>query len=295
LQRLTVQTWGRNERPQNYHEYAGTVWRRLLGEEPEMHPEAFQEFENTMILGLHEMETRQFVFPEVQHALPELIEQYKDRVQKIVLWSTGDVSSTGYQIAKIDRSRIIWDFYNGLRDAFSKKEAQQFMREKTAYLVDDDKFSRFVAYIKTYLTKQTSGKIKIAIVEDNLKNIQRVQEAVQNELGDRDATRIEIVPVWAAYSRYGRIGAEKAAELGKTKKFFEKKKTFNAIDAFRELADKKFQAKLDDAHVFVDFDGVILDPDAQGKAQAEVVFGALAAAATMLHVDEEALHARMQR
>lgn len=292
---LQVKSWG-VDKPQDYRKYAREVWREIVQEEPEAHPEQFHEFENRMIVGLHRMESRQFVYPEVQQSMRDLIEKYGAAVKKIILWSTGDVTSTGYQVAKVSRSRIISDFLKGALAVFPKDAAHDFFRKKTSYMVDDDKFGRLVQYVKDHLAEQPGEALKLVIIEDTRTNIQKASDAIRREVGGKIAERVTIIPIWAAYSRYGRIGQERARREGSHGRFLQTKRTFNGIDSFAELGNKqRFRSNLKNAHVFIDFDGVILDDDARREAQVISVYNALVQAAAATGISEEALYARVHQ
>src|SRR3989344_2201875 len=119
---LQTKTWGKEAA--DYHKYAQAMWREFFNENPDESPN-FKDFESTLIGGLHEINTREHVYPQITRGLGRLIEQHGDSVKKVILWSTGDVSSTGFQISKIKRSGVIMDFYKTLKEKFSKEKAKE--------------------------------------------------------------------------------------------------------------------------------------------------------------------------
>ncbi|MFA6000225.1 MAG: hypothetical protein WC783_04620 [Candidatus Paceibacterota bacterium] len=259
----------------DYHLYARNLWEDLIGEIDQENEELFQQFKNTMIVGLHEIDMRPMVYGHVQENLAQLVRQYIGLIRHIALWSTGDVEATGYQVGKISSSQIIKDFHKALKAELPNGQAGDFMREKTSYFVADNKFASLSNYVVGEIDKNPNKDLKIVIIEDSKKNFDKVKETLARNLGEY-ASRVQVIPIWVTYSREGTQDEEKAVTPEEKDKLAETKSTLNAIHSFAELLDEpRFGSVLQDAHVFVDFDGVIGNNIAMREEQARVIYGAL--------------------
>ncbi len=67
----------------DYNKYARLMWEQFTGETEES--KGFQVFEQSMIMGLHNIDMKDLVFPHLSGSLAGLIEQYKDR-EKLCLF-----------------------------------------------------------------------------------------------------------------------------------------------------------------------------------------------------------------
>lgn len=260
----------------DYHLYAREMWKDLVGSVPEEASDGFAYFEHAMIERLNGIDMQKHVYPEVRENLPTLLEQYGDSVKNVAIWSTGDVEATGYQVTKIARSRVIPEFYKALLEKKeTREEAKEMMREKTSYIVDDNKLERFGSYMLELVRKYPGEKIKAVIVEDSVKNFERAREAVRTYCGE-DASNVEVLPIWALYSREGQSARAKAEREGRQDEFNREKESLNGIESFKDLLDKpRFEKIFDGAYVFVDFDGVIGNNVTMREDQARAIAGSL--------------------
>ncbi len=269
----------------DYHEYGRRMWGELMGEPAtEEDEKAVSLFENSMIVGLHQIPMEEMVYPHVVDQLEALIDVRNDRVKEVALWSTGDVAATGYQSAKIESSGIIGKFMDIVK---KRGDAREFMR-KTRYMVADDKVERLVTHVAG-LIEAGEENPKLVIIEDSRGNFGKVRQALKEKFGEERADRIKIEPIWAAYSREGQ-----EAEKNLTwEEYMKSRKDFNAIDSFIELLDPRFNETFADAHVFVDFDGVIGDNIRMRQAQATTINKALVTAGVMSGLTVEEVNQRI--
>lgn len=265
------------EGPMKYQRYAEEMWRDATGEESSEQDASFAAFKNHLIGGLHDIDMSQpeYRYEDVDQSIGQLLETYGDSVRSVVLWSTGDVSATGYQVAKIDRSNIVYDFHQALKKQNEKRDAQQFLREKTVFMVADNKFDRMTDYVLD-LVQKGERVIAITIIEDSANNFSKAEQKMRELMAAHPDVHITINPIWAVYSREG-IGAKRTAEATDTAPEFErKKKSLNAIESFAELVDvERFESMFRDAYVFVDFDGVLGNNIEMRKMQAKIIYAAL--------------------
>ena len=258
-----------NPKGMEYHVYAENMWSELIDNNPisEEDKPIFKKFENSIIRNLHNIDMQSHVYEHVKENISHLIEQYQKSVKNIALWSTGDVEPTGYQIRKIDSSKIINDYYKELK---SKGLSTDF-KDKTSYLVADNKFDSISSYVNKVLESNPGEKIKIVLIEDSVSNFKKVKDVLQNR-----SDKIEIIPIWASYSREGIRMTKEAEVSGQTEVFNTEKEKLNSINSFEDLRNsEKFGPIFDGAHVFVDFDGVIGNNVSMRLEQAKVVHNAL--------------------
>ncbi len=267
----------------DYHAYARRMWTDLVGPIDENSETSFKQFEDALISGLHDIDMRPNVYEHVTENMVALIRQYQDRIKNTAIWSTGDVESTAYQVGKIESSEIVKSYHRALKDATSKEETKDIIKEKTSYLVADEKFQALAQYVEGVFTKNSEEKVKIVIVEDSRGNFKKVEDTLAKVFGER-ASQIEVVPIWVTYSREGKQAEEKAAASDEARDALAQEKVkLNAVDSFAELLDEsRFGDKFEGAHVFVDFDGVVGNNIKMRDEQARVTYNALMSAATKL-------------
>ncbi len=272
----------------NYNTYAETLWKEVL--DGGQSPERLQTFNNLLVRELHKIDMTEHVYEHVQQSLIDLVEQYSDKVKNIALWSTGDTSTTGYQAGKIHSAEIIKNYLAAVRELKkpkiqkgqdNKKEKtadQKYLDEKTAYMVDDNKFSRLVSFMEGKIPSEGDEKVKIVIIEDSRGNFAKAEKALTAQLGEK-MKNVEIIPIWAAYSREGIQAQEKAQKDANPDEAIERlhdeKEKLNTIHSFKELKGEKFQEILSDAYVFVDFDGVIGNNVTMRQSQARAIYDSL--------------------
>jgi hypothetical protein len=259
----------------DYHIFARRMWEELVGEIDQQNEKLFHQFENALIFGLHSIDMKPLVYEHVTEQLAALIKQYKESIKHLALWSTGDVTVTGYQAGKINSSGIIKRFSKTLQAELPEGQVGEFMKEKTSYMVADNKFKAFTEYATEALRKNPDENLKIVIVEDSKKNFDKAREYLEKDLGEK-ATKVQIIPVWVTYSREGKLDEAKAISPDEKQKLEELKISLNSINDFGELLNtERFGDILKDAHLFVDFDGVIGSNIPMREEQAKVTYGAL--------------------
>ena len=271
---FTLQSQIEGEGDMDYHKYAAKMWTKFFGQpEGQKDEDAFSYFENRMIASLHSIDMKKLVYPHVTQNLEALIDIRGDEVSELILWSTGDVAATGYQAGKIDKSGVIPHFLKAL--VKTEPEKARAWAQKTRYMVDDDKFERLVGHVAK--TKREGEVMKLVVIEDSVKNFDKVREALEEKYGKEKVEReFQIIPIWAAYSREGLTAQQKAEKSSKEwDAFMTKRRRLNAIDSFAELLYPKFNETFKNAYVFCDFDGVIGNNIEMREEQAKVIFHAL--------------------
>jgi len=251
----------------DYKEYARRVWRDIVGD-PDNDADLFKHFESSIIYRLHVINMEPINYPHLVENIVELVKKYQSSISHLAVWSKGDVAATGYQLGKIDSSRIVNLYRDSLREAFDTREAGKIMKEKTSYMVLDDKFAGLIQYVGRILEGAPEEKIKLVIIEDSRKNFEVVRKVIEDSFG---IGRVEVCPIWAVYSREG----QKAKAGSRDEDWQALRRNLNAIDSFADLLDDKFLRIFFRAHVFVDFDGVIGDNIKMREEQAKAIFGPL--------------------
>lgn len=258
----------------DYRLLAERLWLKLYGARGSAESRPYNIFVNSMIARIHNEPVRDLLYPHVQTAMPELIKRYKDAIVHVSLWSQGDVSRTGRQVSKVENTNVVSQFMHAAAATTKRGADRRAFLEKTGYDVADDKFKNITDYAGQQLTKNP-GRLKLVIIEDRVGNFGTVKERIQTELGAKAAERVDIVPIWAVYSHRG--SEEKARETaeGREDAFAEKKRTYNAIESFDDLLDEgRFRGIFHGAHLFVDFDGVIVNDATMRQLQTDAIFSA---------------------
>jgi len=316
-QKVLVQP-GQPEKGMDYRIYAEKMWNDILGEAPQ--GVGFESFRSTLVGNLHAIDMTKHTYKELEKALPAFVEKYSDSVEHITLWSTGDVVATGYQAQKIHSAGIVQKFFRSVMNAFGKDESsiqrvRESFKEKTSYMVADNKDAALVEYVEQHFTKSSvstqehaaspdsartdktpvqgdampvraaavpswearrNDRMKIVIIEDSLKSFERVRKAIHDKLGASVAAQVDIVPIWAVYSREGQNTLAKAKKEDSMHEFEHTLRVHNAIDSWNDLLDEqRFKPLLEGAHVFVDFDGVIGNNITMRNDQAKATLSAL--------------------
>lgn len=175
----------------------------------------------------------------------------------MAIWTTGDNAATGYQPAKIARSGIISAFVKAVK-------ANHGDVTKTEAIISDNKFDELAKHLESQ-----EGLTKLVIIEDSRSNLRKVTNmaAAINETRP-EGSKIEFLPVWAAYSREGIQAKAKG----------EKEEAFYVIDSPKDLLDDRFYEVFRGADVLVDFDGVIGNNLTMREAQARVKYNVLVGA-----------------
>ena len=263
----------------DYHKYAAEMWGHITGEKNAS--DGFTQFESAMIRGLHGINMQELVEPSLVTNMADIVAQYKDDIASVAIWSTGDVDATGYQAGKIASSRVLNQFMH----LIPKEERAKFIKEKTAYMVADNKFDRLSEYAQSALEKNPDGQLKLVIIEDSVSNFGKVRKSLDQELGNK-GEQVEVVPIWFSASREGKTAEAKVEAFkryGDLQRYEKaradldaQKQELHAINSFDELLDReRFGDLFKDGHVFVDFDGVIGDNIRMRDAQASVIYNSL--------------------
>lgn len=247
----------------DYRKYAFVLWERVFGSEPDLEDAIYREFEGNIILGLHQIDMNVLVYPHVKDSMHQLVEALVEKARKVILWSTGDTESTGYQVRKINRSKVIHKFLLALAEVIPDKETRKkFMKEQTVYMVEGNKIEE----LEKYFVKEGADIKKVVLIEDSRSNMDKVAALVD---GLED---VEYFPIWTLYSRSGMKarGADGFDSL---------KKQYSGIDSFEDLLGDDYLSAADGADVIIDFDGVLGDHVCMRNMQAQVKWLALKNAA----------------
>ncbi|NDC22408.1 hypothetical protein EBZ57_03530 [bacterium] len=268
----------------DYTAYTTDLWQRLVDPQ-DKNSEAFKHFQGTLISSLHNIDMSEMIQPEIQSSMPDLVGQYSEIIRGVSVWSTGDVTATGYQLAKIESSGLRKAFFG----AFTTRAAgAEYARKNTSYLVHDDKFNGLVDYVDSKMESDSDRPIKIVVIEDSVKNFKKAQDALNEKFGEGT---VEVTPIWFTSSREGKKAIAEAEEGGEEAKkaLQEKLIELNAISSFEDLLDaEKFGQLLADSYIMLDFDGVVGDNIAMRVEQSRVTFNALLEGARMhTHMTDE--------
>ncbi len=256
----------------DYHRYARELWARYVSEDAvTLESEQFKIFDADIVAALARIEMSELVYGDIEKNMPTLIRELERTVDKVMLWSTGDVDATGYQVLKIKRSGIVSDTYAAVKKTLGHQYGKDLFRERTEYMVSTDKFAKLREYL---LGKRESGatSVKIGVIEDSLGNIEKVKQLVREIFGDNG----EVVPVWAAYSREGKQIMKRMKAEGKERGFVQLCRENNAIARFSDVLQPQHLSMLSGAELLVDFDGVIGDNMKMRDAQAQAIYGVVA-------------------
>lgn len=259
----------------DYHLYAREMWNKLVGDITPETQIIFDQFESVLISGLHNIDMTEHTYEHVTSSLASLIDKYQNSVAHVSLWSTGDVESTAYQVGKILKSKIVQLYHKALKSVLSKEEVAETIKHKTSFSVADNKFLDLTEHVKKQLEKSSSEKIKVVIIEDSVGNFDKAKKALITSLGE-NYSKVEIYPIWVTYSREGIQLKEKVETSPEAAtKLASHTKDFNAINDFSELLDAdRFGDMFRDAHLFVDFDGVIGNNITMRNAQGAATYKA---------------------
>ena len=229
---------------------------------------------------MHSINMHDLVYDDVDE--PEKLKKFGKifkEAKSVILWSTGDVAATGYQDAKIASSRVAHDFMKSLAEktASGATRLPKEIKEKTHYLVRDNKFLALQDYLST-----KNPPLKIVIVEDSRKNIDKINELVKTLFGENGT--VTVIPAWATYSREGQTERKKSEDG-----FDKARHDYNGIDSLSELAAPEWSERLNNAEILVDFDGIIGDNIRMRNAQAQVKWQSLQRAAEEIGIPSDQL------
>lgn len=261
----------------DYMAYTTDLWNRLVGPSDKS-PDAFRHFQGTLISSLHNIDMSEMIQPDIKSSMPDLVGQYADVIKGVSVWSTGDVTATGYQLAKIESSGLRKAFFG----AFTTRAAgAEYARNNTSYLVHDNKFNGLVEYIGSKMENDSDRPMKVVVIEDSVKNFEKAQYALNEQFGEGT---VEVTPIWFTASREGQKAIAEAEEGGEEdqKALQAKFEELNAISSFEDLLDaEKFGQLLADSYIMLDFDGVVGDNIAMRVEQSRVTYNSLLEGARM--------------
>lgn len=263
----------------DFSQFGRIIWQRILKREAEG-PE-FEKFNKGLIGQFLRVDYKDIVYPGTSANISGFIKNNRNRVRHLAIWTMGDVSYTGYQMSKAESTGLLPDIYQQL-STIGEKERSEFFDKKTIIMVDDDKFARLESLLAKLLQEKNQDgaprPVKLVIVEDtreNFKKAELARDRVCEKCGVNQHA-IEVVPVWAAYSRKAKKEEEKAksAGAGETEKFSRLKRELNSIESLSELSGEKFNGVMEGATVLLDMDGVLLDERKTREAIGKIMFNA---------------------
>src|SRR3989344_5835143 len=159
----------------DYHAYAERMWQELIGDINSENTEIFKQFENSLISNLHEIDMNPLVYSHVTESMATLIKKYQKSLTHLSLWTKGDVVPSGYQVSKIESSEIINSYHKALKSEFNNKdEVENILRNKTSYMVADDKLASMMDYAEKIFQMEPDKELKIVVIEDSRENFEKV-------------------------------------------------------------------------------------------------------------------------
>jgi len=256
----------------DYREYARILWQERVDSDGDFSSPAFLQFEKDLISGLHNIDMGELVYGDIKANIDLLVATLEPVIRKAILWTNGDVSATGYQVLKVRQSGIILATRLAMMDALGVEKGKSEFGRRTEYMVEDDKMGRLRAYFKE-MKADGRKPVKVAVVEDSRKNIDKVQALLDEIFG---LNRVAFEGIWAAYSREG-LAYKKSFEDGEISAddYSRELWCYNAINEFSELSNPQMLKRLQDAELLIDFDGVIGDNVRMRNVQAQVTYAAL--------------------
>jgi len=260
------------EAKMDYRQFAREMWQELVDPLGNFEHPAFQQFEQDLISGLHSIDMHALIYEDVREGMDTLVRKLSPVIRKAILWSKGDISATGYQVLKIKSSQIILDTMIKVSEVLGEEEGRKQFRERTEYMVADDKMGRLREYFEAMKAKEEKP-VKVAVVEDSRENLDRVQALLDEVFGDNG---VAFEPVWAAYSREGQAYKRKH-ETGEISDddYESERAIYNAIDQFSDLQNPRMLERLQEAELIIDFDGVIGDNVRMRNVQSQIISAAL--------------------
>ena len=253
--------------------YAELLWDTYIGKEKRQGPQraqCFFQFQRDFADGHRHIPSEQLVYPEFKGAagenmMQQFLLQIAPEIKKVILWSKGDVEATAYQVMKIFCSDIL----NRVQEIVCMGRAAGIPvepREGFDFWVTEHKVARLEAYIAS-IEPEEGATVKrpqrIVVLDDSRKNLAKVQALAK--------PWVEIVPIWAAYSREGIDTLEKAPG-----EFVDDVLTLKGVRSPLEI--RKYDYLMKDAVVLLDFDGVFVDNVVQRVHQGLVMWASLEAA-----------------
>ncbi len=200
-------------------------------------------------LGL--IDFKSLLYPGTKESLLKATEIYGPKLKSVHLWSQGDVDATGHQTNKIFRTGL---------GAILKSSRAASLKDKLFWNIRTDKFANIEGMLDSVAEGQ---KEKVVVIEDSVENIKKVTNMLKD--------RATVFPIWANYSRRG-------ASLRKNnlEEFERLKKEYNGIDSLAEISsrEKEFGEVFKDAHLFLDFDGVLANNEELRRVNGEALLKA---------------------
>ena len=152
----------------DYFRFSKELWKCFFKEDPDIENPQYREFEAIIVLGLQKLTTRELIYPDIKRNLVEILHQLYPIVERVVLWSRGDVHNSGYQMAKMELSGLKTVWLRGLLGA-GKEKARSYIRDKTSIIINEEKDSPLRGLVESVRPQ------KLVVVEDSLKNLERTR------------------------------------------------------------------------------------------------------------------------
>ncbi len=222
--------------------------------------QAFEEFVIDLVASLRSIDSSNYLLPKVSQWMSQLIEKYGKKIRSVVLWSTGD-TETGFQNWKIAKSGLARAFIRGI---MAQGTSKVFV-DGVHYQVDSRKLKSLAAYIDKWIALHQDEILRLVVIDDSAQNLHMIEAVLLTEdvNGKPRGANVQFTPLQVDNSK---------TEVGVKSKF-------TKIAGIQELLAPRFEAVLDDAHLFVDFDDTLFKNSlAQGGMQveqAQVIFDAL--------------------
>ncbi|MBI4836056.1 MAG: hypothetical protein HY817_02235 [Candidatus Abawacabacteria bacterium] len=242
-----------------YTELARLLWERMIVPDQALGAEVYEDFRNGIVTGLRRMAIKTCVYPEMIEHLAEFVARHGTTIEELVLWTTGDIEA-GIQAAKVMNSRLPTHL-----GAILAKNKMAFPKGVSS-IISAQKLDALGAYMDRLLA-ENAGKIKLVVIEDSRKNLERINKNVLRGQGMLDAgherylmrqSRIQVVPVFALYSAEGQRAREAAVEADNLIEFEQEMTCLNAINSLGDLLEPRFDDILAGSRLLVDFDGVMV-------------------------------------
>ncbi len=289
---ISMHSWIRKRGGFNYRDFAKVLWHEILhrnggplgrnseiytydeklsGLLPSASDQGFEEFVIDLVASLRSIDSSNYLLPEVSQCMPQLIDKYGKKIRSVVLWSTGD-TETGFQNWKIAKSGLARAFIRGI---IAQPTHKAFV-EGVHYQVDSRKLQSMAAYIDKWIALHKDEILRLVVIDDSAQNLHMIEDVLLTERvnGKSRGINVRFTPL--------QVDPSMTSSGAKSK--------FTKIAGIQELLEPRFEAVLDGAHLFVDFDDTLFKNSlAQGGMQAEqaqVIFDALVRAQRRLSADD---------
>ena len=119
----------------DYHSYCERLWDTYM--DGLANEQLYRQFEGNLIRNLQLIDMQKVVEDDIRaENLVDAFGQLLPDVRQLIVWSTGDVSTTGYQDLKIARSGVARQFRKAVGTLFDDpQEAREYLRDRTTHIV----------------------------------------------------------------------------------------------------------------------------------------------------------------